>query len=578
VLEQMADDPYFASGFASAVSPDELAEMVLTWSYRRTPRDQCADDAEWTERNAWYARTVGAVSTTLGTATRATGDLALPAGYGQSWVDAITAEVQSGLFPDGTGVPDHANALGVLLGTGRFSLSFLGAVSEGVYDYERAFQEDYPGAVWAPRSGDPSSGLAAYDVNGVAFRDPMAGIMAALGKDPAAAQNFFAGGDTVTVEIDGQDLQVPDRLAYLVCDRTWAVDPTNGGALGEALVAATTMLRDRTGTGMTSAQIASQTFALIGEKTGEGADGWGILADEGWQMWDGLRPHVAQMLASYGADVFDAKVMDADGGVADGWSRLGSGVLFPDDMPYGATLDLGSVEKIVATLGQNQDDFAIFLAGMFQAGNLAIDSGLQRALVQQPNAGANFLTGGISDDSNPSITNTSIVVGWALDTGFKGDKADEALQKKRMEAIADALSLISGAPFVPEIKPQWLAWGVDQAKDQAIDAVKDSAPTDATATYDNLDQQAREDLTNTVMNLLLRNGYLDQVALDGAAERGFVFEPPAAGAIIYSDSGEALCFDTDSAAYGDWIADSALKTFVAESVVGVYADQWGVVP
>jgi hypothetical protein len=78
----------------------------------------------------------------------------------------------------------------------------------------------------------------------------MAGIMSALGNNPAAAQSIFAGADTVTVEICGEDLVVWDRLKYLICDRTWAVDPTNGGSLGSALVAATTVLRDRSGLAM----------------------------------------------------------------------------------------------------------------------------------------------------------------------------------------------------------------------------------------------------------------------------------------------------------------------------------------
>jgi hypothetical protein len=240
-------------------------------------------------------------------------------------------------------------------------------------------------------------------------------------------------------------------------------------------------------------------------------------------------------------------------------------------------VDLASVEKIIATLGQNQDDFAPFLAGMFQAGNLAIDTGLDRAMREQPNAGASFLSGVPIDSASPSITNAAEVVGWALNTAYGGAKADEELQRKRMEVIADALSLISGAPFVPEIKPQWLAWGVDQAKDQAIDSVKNSAPADAAATYEGLDGQAREDLTETVMNLLLRNHYFDQTAIDGARTLYRVeFKMPEEGATIYAGSGEPVRFDTDSAAYRRWMANSALQSFVAESVVGVFMDQLGV--
>ena len=543
LLEELCNDPYFASAFAAALDPEQLAGIVLSWSRARTPAGAGLDDAEWAERNAWYQRAVDALSTTLGTATRATGDLALPAGYAQRWLDAMTAPPPGGLYPDGTGMVGQANALSLLLSTGRFSLSFLGTVADGVYGYERSFVAEYPdGSLWGPRSGDPSTLNAVYDGEGNQIRDPLAGIMAALAKDPAAAQNFFAAGGARTVQISGQDLQVSARLAYLLCDRTWAMDATNGGALGQALVAATTVLRDRAGTGMISAQIASQALALIGEQAGEHGVG-------GEQMWDGLRPYIAQVLASYGADVFNAKVV-GDDGPADGWYRLGSGVLFPDDLPYGARLDLESLERIIATLGQDQGDFAPFLAGMFPAGNLAMDTGLARAMNEQSNAGASFLAGIPLDSASSSITNSAEVVGWALDTGFGGAKADEAAQKKRMAAIADALSLIAGAPFVPQIKPQWLAWGVNQVKTRVPGAVRNSAPTDASATYQDLNARARDDLTEDVMNLLLRNLYFDETAINGAgATYDVVFEGPPSGTVTYSDEGMPLYFNTDSDDY-----------------------------
>jgi hypothetical protein len=506
------------------------------------------------------------MSTTLGTATRATGDLALPSGYAQGWVEQITAEVSGAQFPDGTGQVDHANALGLLLGSGGdFSLAFLGTVSEGVYDYERSFQTDHRGAVWAPRSGDPSTRFVVYDAQGQIFRDPMAGIMSALGKNPAAAQNFFSGGESVTVTIDGVDRQVSDRLKYLVQDRTWAVDATNGASLGSALEAATTKLRNQNGTGRTSAEIAAQTFALIGERT-----------QDGWKMWDGLRPSVATMLASYGADVYRGRIIGSDDLGGQGWSMLGSGSLFDDDMPYGATVDTKLLERIVGTLGEDQADFTLFLAGMFQASNLAMDTGLKRAMVNltETNAGTQFLKGVPLQDASASITNSATVIGWALNAGYGGDKTDEEAQKKRMETIADALSLVSGLPFVPEIKPAWLKWGVDQAKDQTVDAIKDSAPTDSGATYDALDSRAKNSLRDDVANLLLRNGYLSAEAIAGA-ESATGFKPYPPGAVTTSPDG-VQTFNTDSKEYKDWMAKSPLTSALATQVVGVYRDQWKV--
>ena len=566
-----ADDPYFAAGFAKAVDAEELAAVVVRLQYARTPSGQLTPE-EVTAANQWYADLLAGMSQTLATATRSTGDLALPADYAQSWVDEITAEVPTQYPYEGDGVVDHANALGLLLSQGRFGTDFLGTVAAGVYDYEREFGAEH-GKVWAPRSSDSSTGYSVHTADGMRFADPLAGIMAALGNNPEAAQEFFSGGNRVTVEIAGSDVEVSDRLHYLLVERTWVTDPANGETLGSALEAATTTFRDRTAQGRVSAEIAAQTFALIGEQTGEGADPgilggfvFGIGADDGWELWDGMRPALARMLASYGADVHRAVVIDADD-LGDGWTVTGSGTLFPADMPYGAAMDKELVAKLVATLGEDQEAFTLFLTGVMQANNLAVSTGLQRALESGGDqAVADFLRGIKRDDSSPAVTNASTVLGWALDTGFGGDAADEAMQKKQMEAVADALSFATALPFVPEIKPAWLKWGADQVEDRVVDAVKGSAPSDAASTYEALDDRAQIDLRDGTMNLLLQNGYFD-VAVEG------VRRPPEA-VIVRGPSGEPLYFDTDAKAYLDWLGSSSLQSVLAESVVGVYADQW----
>lgn len=566
-LEAYQNDPYFASGFASGLSPSELADVVSQLSSKRAPADGFLDAAGLAERNAWYGRVLSGMSATLGTATRATGDLALPAGYTQSWVTEITAEVNGAQSPDGTGRVDHANAQGALLGSGgSFSLAFLGTVSEQVYDYERAFKQDHRGEVWQPRSGDPSTMFVVADANGQIVRDPMPGIMAALGKNPAAAQDFFSGGANVTVKIAGVDQVVSDRLAYLVQDRSWASDPTKGAGLGSALEAATTARRNQDGTGRISAELASQTFALIGDKTGR----------DGWKMPDGMRLGVANMLASYGADVYRARMSGGDDLGVQGWSMLGSGSLFPDDMPYGATTNAALVVKIIGTLGEDQGSFTPFMAGMFRASNLAMDTGLKRATVNlaETNAGTQFLDGVPLQDASASITNSATVIGWALNTGYGGDKADEAAQKKRMETVADALSLVSSLPFVPEIKPAWLKWGLDQAKERTLAEIKESAPSDAGTTYADLDSRAKNSLRDNVANLLLQNGYLSDEAIAGS-KKNTGFAPYPAKAVTTSPSG-VQTFKTDSKEYTEWMNISPLTTILATQVVGVYRDQWSV--
>lgn len=572
-IVEMQNDPYFAAGFASALGADELADVVVKLSYNRTFQDGSHTQAQLDAANAWYGKLLVGMSTTVATATRSTGDLALPPGYAQGWIDQITAEVPTSPYYDGgDGRPDRANALTVLLNSGRYGDAFLGQISTQVYDYERKVGDER-GKVWEPRGSDLTSPFGVYDAQGLRFRDPMTGVMNALGHNPQAAQSFLDGGPTRTVKIDGHDVRVSDRLAYLVIDRRWDIDNTNGGALGSALEAATTKLRDSGPAGQVSADLASQTFALIGNKTGEGKSGGflGIGADDGWKMWDGLRPHVSQMLASYGADAYRVIATDDDD-LTQGWSAPGSGQLFGDDMPYGAVLDKALLAKIVGTLGENQDDLTPFLTGLFQAQNLAVGKGLTDALSDQPNAAANFITGGTSDDSNSSITNSSEVIGWALDTAYSGDKADEEMQKKRAEAIADALSLASSLPFVPEIKPQWLAWGADQLKDKTLDEIRNSASSDSGKTYTELNADVQERLEDATMNQLLRSGYFSDDAVRRAADKGFTFRPPPADAI---DPGPPPQFRTDSSAYVDWYSTSALKSIVAEKVVGTYRDQWG---
>ncbi|WP_234346523.1 DUF6571 family protein [Cellulomonas timonensis] len=154
------------------------------------------------------------------------------------------------------------------VGAGDFSLAFLGRLSEGVYDYEREYAQNHRGDVWGLRSGDPSTRFVVYGADGQIFRDPMAGIMSALGKSPAAAQNFFSGGDHVTIKVDGADVEVWERLSYMLVGRDGPA--TSDAAIGSAVESATTRLRNKNGTGRISAELAAQTFALVGQETHSG--------------------------------------------------------------------------------------------------------------------------------------------------------------------------------------------------------------------------------------------------------------------------------------------------------------------
>jgi hypothetical protein len=213
------------------------------------------------------------------------------------------------------------------------------------------------------------------------------------------------------------------------------------------------------------------------------------------------------------------------------------------------------------------------MAGMFQASNLAMDSGLKDAMAGQKdaNAGAQLFTGVPLASAGTSISNSATVIGQALNEGYGGAKADENTKKRRMAAVADALSLVSALPFVPQIKPALLVWG----KIQVLNDIRGSAPNDAGKTYADLDRKAQTTLRDNVANLLLQNGYLDDEAIAGAQKRGTDVPPVLPGIVTTSPSG-VRTFRTDSDDYINWMGTSPLSLILTNQVVGPYKDQWEV--
>ncbi|WP_318011407.1 DUF6571 family protein [Actinotalea sp. M2MS4P-6] len=576
LIEANQDDPYFASGFAGELSPDELAELTVALSYHRTQYDNVHTAEEIDAANAWYGRLVTAMSATLGTATRATGDLALPAGYADGWVEAITEEVpyQIGADPDASGFADRANALGVLLMSGTFSEDFTTTVATGVYDYEREFGAEN-GAVWGPRSSDAASAFFVADATGARFRDPMVGVLAALGHNPAAAQEFFAGGDQVTVTIAGSDQVVSDRLAYLITERTWAGLPDNGDALGAALEAATTTYRNNQESGRVSADLAGQTLALIGETTGDGAGGWGPWKDAGWQMWDGMRPHIADVLASYGTDVYRVALEGDD--LSGGLAGPGSGYLFPDGSAYGVRMDQGLLAKVLGTLGEDEATITPVMAGLMQAGTVAVDYGFSTAAETQESAAGAMLAGLSVDDATSSVVNTSEALAWVMQNAYSGDQSDADLKAERAAAVAEALSLASSLPFIPEVKNEWVQLALGEAESRAFSAVEDglAGDDDPQAAYAAWDDYARSNLLHQTLDSAVRAGYFTEDSLASAQELYHVtVEPPPASGVITDAQGNPVGLDYSDPAVRSWLNGSGFVAAMKDSVVGPIAAAW----
>ncbi|MDX6250234.1 MAG: hypothetical protein QOF10_3594, partial [Kribbellaceae bacterium] len=240
-IAQNQSDPYFAAGFAQNVTPAELAELVLDISRMRdaVPLTPAMFSAlqDWQEK---YTPLITAIGTTMGTATRNTSELALPADYAMQWVSTITAQPKGNAHPP---VPvGQGAAASLVLRYGNYSTSFLDTVSAKVYDYERQLGA-HADREWHERSAPGMARYAGPYLPDGGRPDPLENILEALSHNPQAAQNFFDVANPHAAQ--AQDLKISgrsvnDRLKYLLQDRQWST----GAELGHALEAATTDWRD----------------------------------------------------------------------------------------------------------------------------------------------------------------------------------------------------------------------------------------------------------------------------------------------------------------------------------------------
>jgi hypothetical protein len=557
-LAQYQNDPYFAAGFAKNITPGELATVVIGASNRKLGLESYAGMPDYEQKlDDWkkkYGDLLSAMGGTLATATSNTGDLALPPGYADDWVKTITAEPPTS---GGDAQWGQAEALSLLLHYGSYGTNFLDTVSSGVYDYERSSNEL---GMWHNRSWAGSDFYGVYAPDGSQVSDPLAGIMTGLSHNALAAQDFFdGGGDVEKITVDGHDVYVNKRLKYLIQDRTWATDigSDNGDGLGAALEAASTYLRDNTGNGYVSAKIASETFALIGEKTGDGQSGGflGIGSHQGWKMWDGLRPHVANMIASYAPDLM--RIAGRDDSNSDDLTKgfaVPSDGVFPPGGPWGAAMNRDEMAKILGTLGEDQKNIDIVLAGVGAAGKMRMDYALQQALAGQPNAPVLMIT---NDKSVPLINGAaeemSGTFAFVIDSGYQGDKDNQEFQKQRAEDLSKALGMVLAMPTfeIPE-GHEWTSAIIDQAKDVALDSIGEGPDQDAQSTYNSKAASAQTNLTHVMLNEFLHNGYFDKKYYDQA---GNAYQPPPDDALLHNPDG-SVEFDfenkNENNAYDNW--------------------------
>ncbi|WP_053207472.1 hypothetical protein [Jiangella muralis] len=546
-IEANMNDPYFAAGFANSASPEQLAAALDTVDafVEGTYLPQDLRD-----------RMVTAIGTTMGTATRNTGDLAMPQDYADQWSAAITAKAQ---MEGGDAPQNQAQYLALLMSQGVYSRPFLNQVGDDLYEYEA---EGENGAVWGPKSANMDEVM---DTNGRPVVDVMATFMVSLSNNPLAAQDFFTQGGTEEMEINGQKVQVNSRLQYLTQERHWGdADASNGGDLGLALEAATTTYRDAEETGADSAVIASQTIALLGEET---------RTNDGWKMYHGMRGSIANILGAYGPDVMRIAMNgDRDTNFSE-WVTDPETQHYGDGAPYGAAFDPALVTELLNTYGEdgNEEHLNTVLTGIAAASQMRFGDALQDALDDgtPPPSPVAMLQGGEVPELNGAIQESATAVGWVLNAAYDGALSEEEAEAKAAEIRSQIFGAVTSLPGVGPATEGW-KFVYDQATTLMGDQL---GKTDATASDDfgTLSATERDNLEQMILNQMLANGYFDEQYIteaNGGPDGTRYAGPPPEALVPGSDPPQ---FDFSSDAYQEWKREKPpLSQFLESNLFGPY--------
>ncbi|ROS26003.1 DNA/RNA non-specific endonuclease [Cellulomonas sp. PhB150] len=331
LLAKNGSDPYFAYQLATQVSPEDVADLVIDASSTRRVIAQNSmgmhlDDVE--KFDEAYEALLDGLGTTFGTATQGTGDQSLPPGYATQWSSAITDENPHTL--------GQASALGLVVSRGTFSADFLTTLANDVYLYEREVDTR---DMWYDRShsmGEPYGALDPVqgDDEGAPdgytdYYDPLAGILAAVGRTPEAAHNLFGSGELITIEAGGKSASVNGFLDYVLSRRRWPVD--DGAGSNAAIAAAITPFEGGDTISADIAADAREVFDIKAAEIEERRKDSNPFSDIGHLVFDGLGliPVVGEP-----ADAINAIWYAAEGNAVD--AALSSASLIPF-LGWGAT-------------------------------------------------------------------------------------------------------------------------------------------------------------------------------------------------------------------------------------------------
>lgn len=471
LMDEMAGDPYFAAGFAAALTPEELSQVVSRLSGRRSLLDGSSTFEENEAANAWYPSLLSSMSRTVATATQSTGDLALPSGYAQSWVQAITEPTPTDLYGDGSGTAqqDQAAGLGLLLGGGgRFEVSFVSEVAEGVYAYERSYIAENGNGLWYQRSsGSMVAGAGIYDPTTTGrYVDPMIGVMNAVAVHPELAARFL------NPDRGGPEAQ--SRATYLIEERTWAQDDFD--AVARVLDAGGTVWHTAEATSAQQSQsawIASATVHHLAERDGGSHDR---------RVGEAGKDSLGHLLGSYIADV-DVVAQGRDATTVPGLASTDyTTASWLTDLPVGAAFGKDDLNSVLAEV-LTDDVAAVRLAeaaAHFNAGRIQAAVGEYEA---DP-------TVGISGPLQSSATLVGYLAGNLEQGSVDAGKEVDERNKQFIGLTSDLVGLIPTGATVTSFL-------TDQAKSAGNDWVSEQMTGNAAAAA----AQSQESAEMTTLNL-----------------------------------------------------------------------------
>ena len=329
-------------------------------------------------------------------------------------------------------------------------------------------------------------------------------LFTAMDESPDAAQIFFSrGGDDADVTINGNDVQVNDRLKYLLVDRIWPTD--DGDGMGQLLEGAT--IGDRTSA--QAASLASQTMALIAENSGQGSSI--IPGDDGWHLPEGARDSVGNILASYMDDVYRGAQTDGDSVGDNNW-------VWGDDPGedkyhgvYGLRISHEDLGVVLQDVGRGDDKTGIttvITSALNYNTELTSDyiGGLDLPEGQAPTI--DYLRDhNMLDGLTDTAGNNAQALSFLIDRGLVGGQDQEASDQEVRDAVATAFG--AATEFVPSPQGKVAGYLTSEGLSFLQDKIGEQPDSPSQAWAQDTDAAIKTSLQYQTYNALLQHGYLN---------------------------------------------------------------------